>query len=78
MPKQPAPASAEAEEVKADPEFAYLLMRYVGRMLAEGRYSGHPVEVVPGGLETGVREALRRLRDGEAGGRKFVVRVDET
>ena len=70
MPKQP----VDREEVENDIEFAYVMFRYFGRMLAEGRFEGHPVEVVPGGLD-GVETGLRKLKDGMACGRKFVYRI---
>ena len=72
-PKQP----GDAEEVKNDVEFAYVLTRYIGRMLARGDFEGHPVEVIPGGLN-GVQTGLRRLENGEARGVKFVYRICET
>ena len=73
MPKQPA---AGPEDVKADIDFAFLMCRYLGRMLARGEFEGHPVRVVPGGLG-GVEEGLRALKGGKAEGRKFVYRIGE-
>ena len=73
MPKQP----NDKDEVKADVEFAWVLMRYVARMLALGKFTGHPYEVIPGGL-AGVEEGLKRLKRGEAKGKKFVYRIGET
>ena len=46
-------------------------------MIAQGSFEGHPIHVVPGGLE-GIQEGLEMLRNGKAGGRKFVSRVEET
>ena len=51
MPKQP----KDKDEVKADVEFAWVLMRYLARMLALGKFTGHPYKVMPGGL-AGVEE----------------------
>jgi NADPH:quinone reductase len=45
--------------------------------LQEGWFSGHPYEVVPGGLE-GVVTGLRNLRDGKASALKYVYRVEDT
>ena len=73
MVKQP----EDALSLKGDIEFAYVLVRFVARMLASGRYEGHPYEVIPGGLE-GVGEGLRRLKQGKAKGVKYVYRVEET
>ena len=73
MPKQP----ADKEVVHSDREFAFVFLRYISRMLAKGEFEGHPTEVIPGGLD-GVQEGLRRLKNGEARGFKFVYRVCET
>lgn len=73
MPKQP----VDKEAVRAYPEFAYVLLRYVARMLAQGRFEAHPYAVVEGGLG-GVGKGLRMLKGGEAKGRKFVYRIRET
>ncbi|RFU33815.1 hypothetical protein B7463_g2579, partial [Scytalidium lignicola] len=68
MPKQP-----NAEEVRNDPEWAYLFFRYFGRMVSDGRLTAHPFEVVEGGLE-GVENGLKMLKDGKARWVKFVYR----
>ena len=73
MPKQP----ADTADVKNDVEFAYLLLRYVGRLLARGDFEGHPAEVIPGGLH-GVQKGLQRLKNNDAQGVKFVYRTKET
>lgn len=73
MPKQP----DDAESVKSDIEFAYVLLRYVSRMLARGDFEGHPTEVIPNGLD-GVQVGLQRLKNGEAKGVKYVYRISET
>jgi len=70
MPKQP----DDLEEVKNDPEWIWLFSRYAAKMLAEGRLSGHPYEVVEGGLE-GVEKGLNWLKEGKAKGMKFVYRI---
>lgn len=58
-PKQP----VDAEEVKSDVEIARVLSRYIGRMLARGDSEGHPVEVIPGGLNgSPVRSAVDEER----------------
>jgi hypothetical protein len=72
MPKQP----ADQESVKGDVDFAYVLLRFVGRMLNRGDFEGHPFQVIPGGLD-GVEEGLRRLKDGDAKGKKFVYKICE-
>jgi hypothetical protein len=71
MPKQ-----GNVEEVRNDPEFGYLLFRYLARMLADGRFSGHPFVIVGDGLE-GVGKGLNMLKEGKARGNKFVFKVGE-
>lgn len=73
MPKQP----ADKEEMKSVPDFAFVLFRFLGKALAEGRFEGHPFGVVEGGLG-GVGEGLRELKAGKARGRKFVYRIGDT
>lgn len=70
MPKQP----VDGEEVRGDLGWVGEFVGWLGGMLERGEISGHPYRVVPGGLE-GVEEGLRRLKNGEASGRKFVYRV---
>ncbi|KAI9807910.1 MAG: hypothetical protein M1825_005216 [Sarcosagium campestre] len=73
MPRQP----ADKEAVKTDTEFAFVLLRYVARLLARGDFEGHPAEVIPGGLD-GVESGLQKLKAGKAKGVKFLYRVSET
>lgn len=73
MPNQP----ADKDSVVKDIDFAYVLMRYVARELARGNLSGHPWELIPGGLE-GVQSGLRKLQRGEAKGVKYIYRIAET
>lgn len=69
MPRQPDP-----EDVKGDVEFAAEFFQWMQEQLVAGDYSGHPYEVIEGGLN-GIGEGLNRLRDGHSGGKKFVYRV---
>lgn len=73
MPKQP----ADKEAVESAVEFAYVFFRYIARLLAKGKFEGHPYTVVPGGLG-GVERGLQMLKAGEARGKKFVYRIEET
>ena len=70
MPCQP----VDKEEVRGDVEWAGVFVRYLSGILGRGEVGGHPFVVVPNGLE-GVEGGLRRLKNGEAGGRKFIYRV---
>lgn len=58
-------------------DFAYVVFRFLARVLGERRLAPHPHEVVGGGLG-GVEEALRRLKEGRASAVKYVVRIAET
>jgi hypothetical protein len=64
----------DVEYVKGDPEWTYVFFRYIARMLANGRLTGHPWEVIDGGLG-GVGKGLNMLKEGKAKGVKFVYRV---
>lgn len=57
-------------------DFGHVMFRYIGRLLAEGRFSGHPHTVIEGGLN-GVEKGLIMLKDGKASATKYVYRVAE-
>lgn len=59
-----------------DLDFGWVMYRYIGRLLAEGRFSGHPRTVIGGGLN-GVEEGLKKLMSGKASATKFVYRIAE-
>ncbi|KFA70213.1 hypothetical protein S40285_04441 [Stachybotrys chlorohalonatus IBT 40285] len=61
----------------AERELATAWYKLFGLGLREGWFSGHPAEVVPGGL-TGLDKALNDLRHGKASAVKYVVRIAET
>lgn len=69
MPKQP-----PVEEAQGDIEFANKFFSWTEDVLQQATYTGHPYEVIPGGLE-GVSEGLNRLRSGKAAGKKFVYEI---
>ncbi|KAG9248752.1 zinc-binding oxidoreductase-like protein ToxD [Calycina marina] len=58
-------------------EFGFIYFNFFTRGLAEGWFSGHPYEVVPGGLG-GVEKALTDLQNGKASAKKFIFNVPET
>lgn len=64
----------DTELVKSDPEWTYVFFRYVSKMLADGKLTGHEFVVVNEGLN-GVEEGLRLLKAGKAKGFKYVFRV---
>ncbi|KAI1628971.1 chaperonin 10-like protein [Exophiala viscosa] len=69
MPKQPS-----AEDAQEDVDFAVGFFKWLEMVLRQGKFSGHPFEVIPGGLD-GVAEGLNRLRDGQVRGRKLVYQI---
>lgn len=60
-----------------DKEFGNVFFRYFAHGLQLGTFSGHPYEVVPGGLG-GVETALKNLKSGKASAVKYVVRIADT
>ncbi|KAI1618309.1 NADPH2:quinone reductase [Exophiala viscosa] len=58
-------------------DFGYAWFRLFGLGLKEGWFSGHPFEVVPGGLG-GVQTGLHNLKDGKASAVKYVYHIEET
>jgi NADPH2:quinone reductase len=58
-------------------EFGSKMMRLFGRGLEEGWFSGHPYEVVPGGLDA-VERILQDLKAEKASAKKFVFRISDT
>lgn len=59
-----------------DIDFGYIMSRYIGHALAEGKFSGHPQTLISGGLN-GIEKGLRLLKDGKASATKYVYRVAE-
>ncbi|EXJ70317.1 uncharacterized protein A1O5_06385 [Cladophialophora psammophila CBS 110553] len=70
MPKQPS-----AEDAQGDVDFARRFFVWLEDALRQGKYSGHPYEIIPGGLD-GVSEGLNRLRRGQSRGKKLVYQVE--
>ncbi|KAI0192440.1 putative alcohol dehydrogenase [Astrocystis sublimbata] len=69
--------TAAPQVLSTHKDFAYLWLRYFGKVLENERFKGHPHQVVPGGLG-GVLTGLRNLRDGKASGFKYIFRIEET
>ncbi|KAK6358968.1 hypothetical protein TWF696_000140 [Orbilia brochopaga] len=65
------------EDALADMEFAYVFFRYLTRLLVEGRFKTHPVEILPGGI-AGIAGGLNKLRKGEVKASKLIARVADT
>ncbi|KAL9109970.1 MAG: hypothetical protein Q9227_005493 [Pyrenula ochraceoflavens] len=58
-------------------DFAFAWFRLMSLGLQDGWFSGHPHEVMPGGL-AGVQGALKNLKDGKASAVKYVFRIEDT
>ena len=58
-------------------DLGFAWFRLFGQGLKEGWFSGHPYEVVPGGL-AGVETGLRNLMNGKASAIKYVYRIANT
>ncbi|KAJ9617178.1 hypothetical protein H2200_000899 [Cladophialophora chaetospira] len=58
-------------------DFGYAWFRLFSVGLKDGWFTGHPYEVVPGGLH-GVETGLRNLREGKASAVKYLCRIAET
>ena len=58
-------------------DFGYAFFRLFSRGLQEGWFSGHPYEVVPGGLN-GVQQALLNLKAGKASATKYIFKIGDT
>lgn len=69
-------APAEGQKL-GDKEFGAAFFQFIGRGLAQGWFTGHPVEVRKGGLG-GLEGALKDLEAGKASAVKYVVRIGET
>ena len=58
-------------------DLVFVISRLIGRRLQEKWFSGHPYEIVPGGLN-GVSTALRNLKEGKADAVKYVFNPEGT
>ncbi|KIW16766.1 hypothetical protein PV08_03956 [Exophiala spinifera] len=58
-------------------DFGYAWFRLFALGLQEGWFSGHPYELLPGGLHA-VQKGLENLREGKASAVKYVYRIDDT
>ena len=58
-------------------DFGYMMMRYFSRGLDIGTLTGHPYEVVPGGLSS-LQKVLDDLKAGKQSGLKYLLKVGES
>jgi NADPH2:quinone reductase len=73
----PSESKAKAGIVTGGKEFGYVYFRLFSRGLQQGWFSGHPHEVVPGGLN-GIEKALSNLKDGVNSATKYVFKIEDT
>lgn len=59
-----------------DEDFAHLMFKYMAKGLRDGWFSGHPYEVVPGGLD-GVDGAMKDLKAGKVSAVKKVFNIED-
>jgi len=71
------PDSAKAGIKVGDKDFGFAWFRLFGRGLQEGWFSGHPYEVVPGGLD-GIEQGLTDLKAGKASATKYIFKIEDT
>ncbi|KAI8941880.1 hypothetical protein NX059_003076 [Plenodomus lindquistii] len=55
----------------------FIYLRWLFRMMMEGKFAAHPHEVIPGGL-AGVSSALQNLKAGKASAVKYVFKIPDT
>lgn len=67
----------EGDSALGTKDFGFVWFRLLSRGLQEGWMTGHPYEVVDGGLG-GLERALGDLKGGKASAKKFVIRIGET
>lgn len=60
-----------------DEDFGFVYFRWFAKALVEGVLTGHPFEIVPGGLR-GVERGLNDLKSGKNKATKYVFDVTKT
>jgi NADPH:quinone reductase len=73
----PPEAKAEVGIKTGGREFGYVFFRLFSRGLQQGWFSGHPHEVIPGGLN-GVEKGLSNLKGGVNSAVKYVFKIEDT
>lgn len=69
--------SVHETKVAGSQMFGAVMSRIFEWAIEEGRFSGQPYTIVPGGLN-GILDALIQLRDRKGGNTKFVTRIQDT
>lgn len=66
-----------AQEIQAAKDFGFIFFRWFAQRLREGTFTGHPYEVIPGGLN-GVERGLLNLKEGKASAVKYIYKIEDT
>ena len=66
-----------AEDAAKDADFAYVMYRYLGRMMGGRKLETHPYQIMENGLES-VARGMQMLQDGKVHGKKLVYRIADT
>jgi NADPH2:quinone reductase len=66
-----------AEAYGGNRQQGFIYLRWLFRMVMEGKFAAHPHEVVPGNL-AGVSQALQNLKAGKASAVKYVFKIPDT
>lgn len=69
--------AAAGVKVGAGRDFGFAWYRLFSKGLQEGWFTGHPYEVVPGGLG-GVEKGLTNLKDGVNSATKYIFKIEDT
>ena len=65
----------QGEDVEiGDEDFGFVFFRLFGKGLKDGWFTGHPFEVLPGGLE-GVEKGLACLKAGKNRALKYIFNI---
>jgi len=75
--QDPAKDKVEAGIKTGGKEFGYVFFRLFSRGLQEGWFTGHPYEVIPGGLN-GIEKGLSNLQAGLNSATKYVFKIEDT
>lgn len=73
----PPEGKAKAGIITGGKEFGFVFFRFFSRGLQQGWFSGHPHEVIPGGLN-GVEKGLSNLKGGVNSATKYVFEIEDT
>ncbi|PVH69072.1 GroES-like protein [Cadophora sp. DSE1049] len=71
------PETPSDKEVQAYKDFGFVYFRWFSQRLLEGSFTGHPYEIIPGGLQ-GIEQGLKNLKEGKASAVKYIYKIEDT